>query len=84
MFLEAAKRADDRQDGPVNEHMVCPHCQTRGSVRCKKSHVAQGISGGKATAALVTGGVSVLATGLSRVEERTQAKCDICNSRWSF
>jgi hypothetical protein len=37
--------------GPVNTAMVCPHCQTKGSVRTKQVTQKKGVSGGKATAA---------------------------------
>ena len=37
--------------------------------------IRRGISGAKATGAVLTGGVSVLATGLSRNERTTQAHC---------
>lgn len=64
--------------------MICPHCQTRGSVRTTHVRRKAGISGGKATAALLTGGVSLLATGLSRKEAVTQAHCAHCGARWVF
>lgn len=70
--------------GPLNHALLCPHCQTRGKVRTKSLKVKKGISGGKATAAVITGGVSLLATGLSRKEATTQAHCDSCNSTWNF
>lgn len=70
--------------GTTNPAMVCPHCQTKGQVRTKKITQKKGISGGKATGAVLTGGLSVLATGLSREEEGTQAHCDTCNSTWHF
>jgi len=70
--------------GHLNAAMICPHCQRQGSVRV--THVTQkrGISGGKATAAVLTGGVSLLATGLSRKEQATQAHCGSCGSTWCF
>jgi hypothetical protein len=43
-----------------------------------------GISGGKATGAILTGGLSLLATGLSRKERLTEAHCDNCGSTWTF
>ncbi len=64
--------------------MVCPHCQERGHVRTKAVTKKAGISGGKATAALLTGGVSLLATGLARKEARTQAHCSHCDTTWLF
>lgn len=72
------------QHGGINPHMVCPHCQTKGFVRTKASSKKQGISGGKATAAVLTAGISVLATGLSRKESGTVALCENCKSTWFF
>ncbi len=70
--------------GSTNPALVCPHCQTRGTVRVKVVKQKKGISGAKATGAVLTGGLSVLATGLSRKEELTQAHCDNCGSTWHF
>ena len=70
--------------GPVNRAMVCPHCQVKGKIRTKHVDQKKGISGGKATAALLTGGLSILATGLSRTESATQAHCDNCNNTWLY
>jgi hypothetical protein len=74
----------DQQHGQISPQIICPHCQTRGTVRTKAIKKKAGISGGKATAALLTGGVSLLATGLARKEALTQAHCENCNSVWSF
>jgi hypothetical protein len=74
----------DKQHGRISPQIVCPHCQTRGTVRTKAIKKKAGISGGKATAALLTGGVSLLATGLARKESLTLAHCEHCNSIWSF
>lgn len=81
-----AKQNSDKiaQFGYTSPAMVCPHCQTKGQVRTKKVTQKKGISGGKATGAVLTGGISVLATGLSRKEDATQAHCDKCNSTWFF
>ena len=70
--------------GPVNPQIICPHCQWKATVRTKPIKKKAGISGGKATAAILTGGASMLATGLSRKEALTQAHCDNCKSTWSF
>lgn len=70
--------------GSLNPSMVCPHCRATGGVRTKAVTRKQGISGGKATAAVLTGGISLLATGLSRKEASTQARCDRCGSSWHF
>ena len=43
-----------------------------------------GMSGGQAAAGLLTGGISLLATGLSRKELTTQAHCSDCGNSWVF
>lgn len=72
------------QFGPINSALICPHCQTKGAVRTKQVDRKKGVSGGKATAAVLTGGVSMLATGLSRKERWTHALCEKCSSEWDF
>jgi len=44
----------------------------------------KGISGAKVTGALLTAGLSILATGLSRKEWVTDAKCKKCGSQWQY
>ncbi|ACD95394.1 hypothetical protein [Trichlorobacter lovleyi] len=70
--------------GSLNPVMLCPHCNEKGHIRTKPVVHKKGISGGKATAAIFTGGVSLLATGLSRKEKSTQAYCASCNNSWDF
>jgi len=70
--------------GALNHAMVCPHCQTAGKIHTKPFEKKAGISGGKAAAAVITGGVSILATGLSRTEGATQAHCEECKNTWTF
>lgn len=70
--------------GPRNPAFVCPHCHATGAVRTKPVTQKKGVSGGKATAALLTGGTSLLVTGLSRKESLTQALCQNCGSTWIF
>lgn len=65
-------------------NMVCPHCQTPGQVATKQVKVKTGISGGKATGAVLTGGVSLLATGLSRKAKVTHASCSNCGASWTI
>jgi hypothetical protein len=67
-----------------NPQMICPHCQTQGKVSTRQTKMKQGISGGKATGALMTAGISLLATGLSRKQKVTQAKCAACGNSWAF
>ena len=75
---------DMAKHGALSEHMICPHCQTKGRVLTKPIQRKAGISGGKATGAILTGGVSLLATGLSRKEALTEAHCLNCSSTWHF
>jgi hypothetical protein len=70
--------------GAVNSQIICTHCQIKGMVRTMPVQRKAGISGTKASAAVLTGGMSVLATGLSRKTTVTQAHCDNCGSTWSF
>ena len=62
--------------------IVCPHCQTAGRVTAMPGKYKKGVSGGKATAAILTGGVSMLATGLSRKETGTKMTCGNCRVQW--
>ena len=55
--------------------IVCPQCRTAGHVTTRKVKAKKGISGGKATGAVLTAGISILATGLSRKEMVTQVAC---------
>jgi len=70
--------------GKHNSAMICPHCQTKGNIYTKSVKRKKGISGAKATGAVLTLGVSMLATGLSRKENLTQAHCSNCDSTWDF
>lgn len=88
ILLEAKQRDMQRSQeisfGKINEEMMCPHCQTRGQIRTKHIKQKKGVSGGKATSAVLTGGLSLLVVGLSRKEEATQAHCCNCNNTWFF
>ena len=68
----------------VNPEIMCPHCQTKGQVITMDLETKKGISGGKVTGAILTGGWSILATGLSRKEQNTHARCLNCNVKWTF
>lgn len=70
--------------GQKNSQMICPHCNKVGHIHTKNVEQKKGISGGKATGAILTGGISLLATGLSRKENHTQAHCTNCNNTWYF
>lgn len=75
-------RRDSAQYGPINSAMFCPHCQVKGQIRTKQVKLKKGVSGAKATGALLTAGVSLLATGLSRKEKNTQVHCGNCRNVW--
>lgn len=86
---ETIRRARDLRreaysHGQINPRLICPHCQTQGHVRTKQVENKAGISGGKATAAVLTGGWSLLAVGLSRKQTVTAARCGECSSAWQF
>lgn len=85
-FAQAKKAARqfDWTYGSRNNALKCPHCDEKGSVFSKSVNPRKGISGGKAVGAVFTGGVSLIATGISRREKMTQAHCDICDSTWQF
>jgi hypothetical protein len=84
-IVEAQKAANLRERiGVRNAAIICPHCQRRGAVYVKPIKAKQGISGAKATGAVLTGGVSLIATGLSRKQPVTKATCTDCQSTWTF
>lgn len=72
-----------RTSGDVHPEVVCPQCGAKGAVRMRQYKAKKGVSGGKATAAVLTGGVSLFATGLSRKEQITEAHCGNCSTTWS-
>lgn len=66
----------------INKHINCQHCGTTGYVDSKQVKMKQGISGGKATAAVFTAGISMLGTGLSRKQAVTEMRCTKCKTVW--
>jgi hypothetical protein len=64
--------------------MTCPHCQTKGTVTTTLVRRKKGVSGAKATGAVLTGGLSILGTGLSRKELETEAHCSACGATWHY
>lgn len=62
--------------------IVCKFCQQRGTVSVSAVSRKKGISGGKATGALLTGGASMLLTGLSRREAARSLSCSNCGMVW--
>lgn len=80
----AEHQAEIDEGRPVTgaRQITCPHCQVKGKVRSERLRVKRGISGGKATGAVLTAGLSVLATGLSRKEYVTRLRCSNCATEW--
>jgi hypothetical protein len=70
--------------GAMNAKLLCSHCGERGAIHTKSVKLKKGVSGGKAVAGLMTGGLSLLAVGLSRKERVTEAWCGNCESQWHF
>jgi hypothetical protein len=68
----------------LNKKIVCAQCGKQGCVVTKRLKAKKGVSGAKATGAILTGGLSLFATGLSRKEWVTDAKCKNCKSQWQF
>ncbi len=68
----------------MTKNMICPHCNTKGSVTTKQVKKKVGISGGKAAVAVLTCGISMLGTGLSRKQQMTEASCSHCDAVWSY
>jgi len=66
----------------LNPALICPHCQSKGTVHTRRIMQKAGVSGGKATAAVLTGGLSLVVAGLSRKEDRTQCACEHCGMTW--
>lgn len=62
--------------------IVCQFCSEAGHVTTRMVQRKKGISGGKATGALLTGGVSLVAVGLSRKGWVTILTCGNCRMTW--
>jgi predicted RNA-binding Zn-ribbon protein involved in translation (DUF1610 family) len=77
-----AARARRAAKAERDAQLVCPHCQKAGYVRSLGVVRKRGVSGGKATGALLTGGVSLLLVGLSRKERATRMHCANCGTTW--
>ena len=61
--------------GPINEHLICPHCQTRGTVHARMA-VRSSTSTGKVGGILKTDTTSTTTTTV------TQHHCDQCGTTW--
>lgn len=75
-------RIRDQLHRAGDTQLVCPHCQSQGTVTSTTGKAKKGVSGGKATAALLTGGATLVFTGLSRRQAVTIRTCSNCNTKW--
>jgi transcription elongation factor Elf1 len=64
--------------GAPNSKVKCQFCGAEGAVRVTDVTRKTGISGGKAAGAIVTGGASILATGLSQKKPAKHLSCRNC------
>jgi hypothetical protein len=81
LFCMLPKRAARPPKG-LNPQVVCKHCHQAGHVTVKKVARKKGVSGGKATGAIMTGGWSLFAVGLSRYEDALHMRCGNCRLEW--
>ena len=70
--------------GKLFPEVVCTFCQTKGKVRVKKGERKEGLSGGKVAGGMLTGGASILVTGIHRKQEIQNATCGNCRQTWSW
>jgi hypothetical protein len=66
----------------LNSKLTCPYCKVQGLVGTRQVKVKRSSSGARSTGSFVTGGLSVLTTGLSKRVVVTEAACGKCNSTW--
>lgn len=67
----------ERFFGPLNEHLVCPHCQTKGLVRVRRMERT-------VTSIGKVGGILKTNTTSHTKAIVTQHHCDQCNSTWDI
>ena len=61
--------------GSLNEHLICPHCQNKGTVRAKSVSRTE-TSTGK------VGGIVKTNMNSSTTNYVTQHHCDVCRTTW--
>jgi hypothetical protein len=85
ILMAIATRARVREEMKVvNPEIICPHCHVKGQVNTRTVKKNDGVSGGKVVGGLLTGGVSLLGTGLSQKKHVTRAYCHNCKQSWDF
>jgi hypothetical protein len=85
VVAEEKAKADAEARKPVGDAaIVCPYCQKRGQVSTRRVKVKTGFSTAKASFAVVTFGITTLATGLAKKGYITKARCGHCWSHWEY
>lgn len=77
---EARQQAMSRAE--AQKLIICSYCHQAGGVTVRNIQQKQGVSGGKATSALLTGGASLLAVGLSKKGMVNELTCSRCQMKW--
>lgn len=62
--------------GPLNPHLICPHCQTKGTVRAKAAE-------NTVTSTGKVGGILKTNTSSKAVHQVTQHHCEKCGTTWN-
>lgn len=62
----------------------CPYCHKVGGVTTRPARRVKGVSGVKTTYGILTGGMSLMLTGISRAEWVTRARCKNCTATWDM
>lgn len=85
---EQKARMKAQKHGKLVPELICPHCQAKGKVRVQSHKRKTGYSAAKTvskgTAAMLTGGASLLGTGvnISRYAKGTRMHCGNCTTSW--
>lgn len=72
------------EHGPLNPALMCPYCRKKGNIRTKRVERKKRVSGATATGTILIGGVSIVASDLSRKEQVTEVYCGNCEGTWEF
>ncbi len=70
--------------GQINSQMVCPHCQTIGTVRTKAIAQNDELNAREAIIAVASEGLSLFLPKSPQQEKTTQSHCDKCGNTWTF
>jgi uncharacterized membrane protein YhaH (DUF805 family) len=82
-FKNAKKYLDEKDAERLRAMaaIICPFCQTKGTVTTKNK---QDTSGLKMTGAFFTFGLSTMVTGLNKHQTRIEARCSQCKTTWDM